>query len=87
MTAAVGHPIVLDDGLVRLRATRIVDESVECEVVVGGRITERRGVTVPGVNAVAAVSRQQREESTGVRGPIQRGLRGALDRDLEERGR
>ena len=47
--AAVGHPIVLDDGLVRLRATRIVDESVECEVVVGGRITERRGVTVPGV--------------------------------------
>jgi len=47
--ASVGGPIILDDGLVELRVTRILDDSVECEVVVGGRITERRGVTVPGV--------------------------------------
>ena len=46
--AAVGQPILLDDGLVELRVARIDETDVPCEVVVGGKITEGRGVITPG---------------------------------------
>ena len=46
--ATVGGPVFLDDGLVELRVEEIDGSDVRCEVVVGGRITERRGVTTPG---------------------------------------
>jgi len=46
--ATVGHQILLDDGLMELRATEIRGNQVRCEVVRGGRLTERRGVTTPG---------------------------------------
>ena len=46
--ATIGHPILLDDGLIELKVTEIREMEVHCEVVVGGRLTERRGVTTPG---------------------------------------
>ena len=46
--ASVGRPILIDDGLVELRVLAVRGTDVSCEVVVGGRITERRGVTTPG---------------------------------------
>ena len=46
--AAVGRPVLLDDGLVELGVVDVQGKDVHCEVVVGGRITERRGVTTPG---------------------------------------
>ena len=46
--ATVGRAILLDDGLLELRATGIRGNDVQCEVVVGGRLTERRGVATPG---------------------------------------
>ena len=46
--ATVEGPILLDDGLVELRVTDVQGEDVQCEVVIGGRITERRGVATPG---------------------------------------
>ena len=46
--ATVGHQVLLDDGLMELLVTGISGNEVECEVVVGGRLTERRGVTTPG---------------------------------------
>ena len=46
--AEVGGPILLDDGLLELQVTAIESEDVRCEVVIGGRVTERRGVTTPG---------------------------------------
>ena len=46
--AAVGRPMLLDDGLMELRVLQIEGEDVRCEVVRGGRLTERRGVTTPG---------------------------------------
>ena len=46
--ATVGRPIMLDDGLLEFVVTAIEGEDVLCEIVVGGRITERRGVTTPG---------------------------------------
>ena len=46
--ARVGHPILLDDGLLELVAVDVQGKDVVCEVVRGGRLTERRGVTTPG---------------------------------------
>ena len=46
--ATVGRPILLDDGLMELRVTGIRGTNVRCEVVTGGRLTERRGVITPG---------------------------------------
>ena len=46
--ATVGHPLLLDDGRVDLRVLEVQGNNVLCEVVVGQRITERRGVTTPG---------------------------------------
>ena len=46
--ATVGRPVLLDDGLMELGVMDIQDEDVMCEVVRGGRLTERRGVATPG---------------------------------------
>ena len=46
--AEVGRSILLDDGLIELRVTEVRDSDVACVVVVGGRVTERRGVVTPG---------------------------------------
>ena len=46
--ATVGRPILLDDGLMELNVVAIKRRDVKCEVVIGGRLTERRGVTTPG---------------------------------------
>lgn len=46
--ATVNRPILLDDGLMELRVESIEDTDVHCRVVIGGRLTERRGVTTPG---------------------------------------
>ena len=46
--ATVGRAVLLDDGLVDLRVLDIQGDEVLCEVVTGGRITERRGVNTPG---------------------------------------
>ncbi|MCI0822505.1 MAG: pyruvate kinase [Chloroflexi bacterium] len=46
--ATVGRPILIDDGLLEFLVTEIEGEDVKCEIVIGGRITERRGVTTPG---------------------------------------
>ncbi len=46
--AKVGGRVLLDDGAVTLHVISINSTDVTCEVLDGGRITERRGVTTPG---------------------------------------
>ena len=46
--ATVGDPVLLDDGLMELCVIEIQGQDVLCEVVRGGRLTERRGVATPG---------------------------------------
>jgi pyruvate kinase len=46
--AAAGRTVLLDDGLMELRVTGVQGENVACVVVRGGRLTERRGVVIPG---------------------------------------
>ena len=49
LVAAVepGDPILLADGAIRLRALRIEDNSVVCEVAVGGKLGSYKGVNLP----------------------------------------
>jgi pyruvate kinase len=46
--ATIDHPVLLDDGQIELHVSDIRGEDVLCEVVRGGRLTERRGVATPG---------------------------------------
>ncbi len=45
----VGDPILLDDGLLRLRVTQVRGAEVHCEVEVGGELSDRKGLNLPGV--------------------------------------
>jgi pyruvate kinase len=46
----VGDPILIDDGKVRLRATEVKDGTdVVCEVLVGGKVSDHKGINLPGV--------------------------------------
>lgn len=44
----VGDPVLLDDGLLRLRVTAIEGNDVVCEVEVGGALSDRKGLNLPG---------------------------------------
>jgi pyruvate kinase len=47
--ARIGTNLLLDDGKLRLRVTRTRDDHLECEVVTGGPLSDRKGVNVPDV--------------------------------------
>ncbi|HTO94588.1 MAG TPA: pyruvate kinase, partial [Bacteroidota bacterium] len=50
-----GADILLDDGKLRLTVRRVAGHEVECEVVVGGKLSAHKGINLPGV-AVSAPS-------------------------------
>lgn len=53
----VGSTLLVNDGKIRLKVTACDDSSADCEVVVGGEISNRKGVNVPDVVLpVAALS-------------------------------
>lgn len=45
----VGHPILLDDGLIRLEVTGIKSDSLQAVVKAGGLLGEKKGVNLPGL--------------------------------------
>lgn len=45
-----GDSILLDDGLIELAVRSIKDKDIICEVIVGGEISNRKGVNIPGVD-------------------------------------
>jgi pyruvate kinase len=47
--AGIGTTLLLDDGKLRLRVTRQREDHLETEVVVGGPLSDRKGVNVPDV--------------------------------------
>ena len=46
--AVVGARVLVDDGAIAMTVVSVEGTEVVCEVVDGGRVTERRGVTTPG---------------------------------------
>ncbi|MBI5855299.1 MAG: pyruvate kinase, partial [Nitrospirae bacterium] len=49
-----GARILIDDGLVELRADGIIGDRVECTVVSGGMVTTHKGINLPGTQISAA---------------------------------
>ncbi|MFC1924679.1 pyruvate kinase [Chloroflexota bacterium] len=45
----IGDTVLLDDGAMQLRVLGKNDNEVKCKVIVGGLLTERRGLVVPGM--------------------------------------
>jgi pyruvate kinase len=45
----LGQSIFLNDGLIKLEVVSISHRDVKCKVVVGGRLFDNKGITVPGV--------------------------------------
>ncbi|KAJ1684218.1 hypothetical protein LUZ63_020511 [Rhynchospora breviuscula] len=44
-----GHDILIDDGKVRLRVERVDGTEVHTKVIVGGRVSNHKGINLPGV--------------------------------------
>ena len=45
---APGARVLIDDGLVEMRAQRVTDTDIICEVINGGRVSNKKGINVPG---------------------------------------
>ncbi len=60
----VGDPILIDDGKVRLRVVEVKDGTeVVCEVLVGGKVSNNKGINLPGVAvSVPALSEKDIED-------------------------
>ena len=58
-----GDQILLDDGRVELRAVEVTDTDVVTEVVVGGRVSDHKGINLPGVAvSVPALSEKDADD-------------------------
>lgn len=49
-TVTVGQKILLDDGLIELKVLSTAGPRIECEVVYGGLLKDRKGMNVPGAS-------------------------------------
>ncbi len=59
---STGDPILIDDGKVRLRVTGVSDTDVTTEVVVGGIVSDNKGINLPGV-AVSVPALSEKDEA------------------------
>ncbi len=59
---APGDPILIDDGKIRLRVLGVDDTDVRCEVLVGGRVSNNKGINLPGV-AVSVPALSDKDEA------------------------
>nr|WP_221634154.1 pyruvate kinase [Nocardioides luti] len=58
-----GDPILIDDGKIRLRVTGVDGEDVHTEVLVGGKVSNHKGINLPGVAvSVPALSEKDIED-------------------------
>src|SRR3546814_14196402 len=58
-----GQSLLLDDGKIRLRVLNCGDDFAETEVMVGGRLSNRKGVNVPdAILPVAALTEKDRSD-------------------------
>lgn len=59
--AKVGMDLLLDDGKIRLRVQKVGKSVIETKVVTGGKLSDRKGVNVPGVTlGLSALSEKDR---------------------------
>ncbi len=58
---SVGDPLLIDDGNVALEAIRVTDTEVVCTVKVAGKVSNHKGINLPGV-AVSVPAMSQKDE-------------------------
>ena len=60
----VGDVVLLDDGLLRMRVTAVTGDDVVCRVEVGGTLSDRKGINVPGATlSVPALTEKDRTDA------------------------
>ncbi len=58
-----GSNLLLDDGKLRLVVKKEGKDCIDCEVLIGGRLTDRKGVNIPdAVLAVSPLTKKDRED-------------------------
>ncbi|MFK5691050.1 pyruvate kinase [Ornithinimicrobium sp. LYQ92] len=95
---SAGDELLIDDGKVMLRATSVTDTDVVCEVVIGGVVSNNKGINLPG--AAVSVPAMSDKDEEDLRWAIQHGadfialsfVRSAADADavraiMDEEGR
>lgn len=61
--AKEGMRLLLDDGRIRLDVTQVEDRKIHCKVLLGGKLSERKGVNVPDVVLpLAALTQKDRSD-------------------------
>lgn len=67
-----GDRILLDDGNLELRVSRVVDGEVECEVTHGGLLRPNKGMNLPGVkiSAPALTEKDKRDLALGIKNDV-----------------
>ncbi|MFF0943560.1 pyruvate kinase [Kocuria sp. CPCC 205300] len=68
----VGDPLLINDGQIALRATEVSDTTVTTEVVVGGAVSNNKGINLPGV-AVNVPALSEKDEDD-LRWALRRGV-------------
>ncbi len=61
-----GSKILIDDGLIELKVTKITESGVRCEVINGGEIKTHKGMNLPGVKISAPALTDRDREGIGL---------------------
>ena len=66
---SVGSHILLDDGLLELEVLKTTETDIICNIIRGGRLTEKKGINVPGAQlSVPSLSEKDKDDLlTGIR--------------------
>ncbi len=68
----MGDPLLIDDGKVRLRVTSVTDTDVHTEVIVGGKVSDHKGINLPGV--AVSVPALSEKDTTDLRWALRLGV-------------
>ena len=59
----VGNKVLIDDGLIELKVKHLTEKEIECEVINGGIVSNRKGVNVPNVHlSMPFISEKDKED-------------------------
>ena len=59
----VGSKVLIDDGLIELKVKHLTEKEIECEVINGGIVSNRKGVNVPNVHlSMPFISEKDKED-------------------------
>lgn len=62
-SAEVGMDVLVDDGRLQFQVTAVSAESLETTVIIGGRVKQKKGVNIPGVQLpVAALTEKDKKD-------------------------